>query len=463
LTSADHTPAGPAPEDAGLLAPGRAGSPVEAATGDAAFCRAMLDAEAALARAQAALGLVPAEAARAVDDAARAARPDVRSLALRARATGNPVPPLVADLAALAGPAGADAVHRGATSQDIVDTAAMLVAREARRLITADLDRVAAHLAALAAAHRDTPLPGRTLTQHAVPTTFGLKAAGWLTAVAHARDRLAGLPLPAQLGGAAGTLAAPAGPAGDAAAAALRLPAVFAAEAGLAEPLLPWHTLRAPVAELGAALALVCGALGKIAADVLVLSRTEIGEVAESGGGGSSAMPHKSNPVRATLIAAAARQAPAAAAVLLGCVAAEDERPAGAWHAEWAPLRDLLRLTGGAARDAAELTGGLRVFPDRMRANLDLTGGAVVSERVAAALAPALGRAAARDLVTAAARDARERGVALIRALRDAGPPLTDAQWAALLPLTDPAAYTGVAAALTDRALRAAARPGEDR
>ncbi|MEU0807039.1 lyase family protein [Streptomyces sp. NPDC005970] len=551
--------------DSGLLSPVRVGSAVEEATGDLAFLQAMLEAEAALTRAQAALGQAPAAAAGAVAGAARAELYDVRELAVRARAGGNPVIPLVAELTAAVARTdqGAAAyVHRGATSQDILDTAAMLVAARALPLILADLGRTATSLGRLAAEHRDTPMPARTLTQHAVPTTFGLKAAGWRALTLDAHARLAALRPPAQLGGAAGTLAAfaalsegpgapgvpnptgggaerapapgrarppavrptpgagadrrddataeaadraapprttaagtdtdgrrpgevsgqtpgapnavsptaepAAGPTpgmGPLAAAGatesgddlgLRLVARFAAEVGLAEPALPWHTLRTPVADLGAALAFAVGALGKVAADVLVLSRTEIGEVAEGSGGGSSAMPHKSNPVRATLIAAAARQAPALAATLLGSLVAEDERPAGAWHAEWQPLRELLRLAGGAAREAAELAEGLRVFPRRMGEHLALTDGLIVSERIAAALAPLVGRSRAKELLSAASRRAREEGVGPAAALAEV-PELAGAlSEARLRELADPARYTGSAAALVDRALRRA-------
>ncbi|WP_407697125.1 3-carboxy-cis,cis-muconate cycloisomerase [Streptoalloteichus hindustanus] len=444
--------------DLGLLSPMRAGSAVEAETGDVAFLQAMLDAELALTRAQARLGLVPDSAVTAVQSAARAEIYDLRALAVRARAGGNPVIPLVADLTAAVkwrDPDAAGSVHLGATSQDILDTAAMLVARRALGVVVADLDRVAADLAGLAAAHRDTVLPGRTLTQHAVPTTFGLKAVGWRSLVLDARRRLAATrdALPAQLGGAGGTLAAfhvlGEGHGDDL---GLRLLAAYAEETGLAEPALPWHTLRTPVADLGAALALTAGALGKIAADVLVLSRTELGEVAEGGGGGSSAMPHKSNPVRATLIAATARQVPALAAVLLGALAAEDERPAGAWHAEWQTLREALRLTGGAARDAAELVAGLVVRAEPMRAHLDLTQGLIVSERVRLALAPLVGAARAKKLVTDASRRAASEGIGLAEALADE-PELAALPPGRLADLTDPTAYLGSARALVDRAL----------
>ncbi|WP_217130693.1 3-carboxy-cis,cis-muconate cycloisomerase [Streptomyces sp. AC558_RSS880] len=440
MTSADT--------DTGLLAPGWAGSPAAAETADAAFLRALLDAEAALTRAQASLGLAPAQAATAVTEAADPAGFDVASLAVRARGGGNPVIPLVAELTRAVGEEYGPYVHRGATSQDIMDTAMMLVAHRALGPVLADLDRCRRALTELAAAHRDTPMPGRTLTQHAVPTTFGLKAAGWRSLVLDARDRVTAVrgSLPAQLGGAAGTLAAfSAYGAKDATA----LPGAYARELGLAEPLLPWHTLRTPVADLAGCLAFAAGALGKLAADVLTLSRTEIAEVAEGSGGGSSAMPHKANPVRSTLIAAAARRAPQLAATLYGSLVAEDERPAGAWHAEWEPLRDLLRLVGGAARDAAELTEGLRVRPEVMDEHLRLTHGLIVSERLSAELAPVLGRARAKELLTELARRAYREG-------RDLGELLAaeaELKETDVSSLIDPARYTGSAGPLTDRAL----------
>lgn len=451
-------------DDSGLLSPVRAGAAVEEATSDAAFVRGMLDAEAALARALAALGLAPKAAAEAVTAAAGdPQRYAVRDLALRARSGGNPVIPLVADLTAAVAerdPAAAVYVHRGATSQDIWDTAGMLVASRALALLLDDLDRTAAALAGLAAEHRDTPMPGRTLTQHAVPVTFGLKAAGWRSLVLDARRRLAAVrsALPVQLGGAAGTLAAfhafaegdgqPADPG-----LGLRLLAGYAAETGLAEPRLPWHTLRTPVADLAGALAFAAGALGKLGADVSLLSRTEIGEVSEGSGGGSSAMPHKANPVRATLIAAAARQVPALASVLYGCLAAEDERPPGAWHAEWQPLREALRLAGGAARDAAELTEGLRVHTHRMRDNLQATGGLIVSEHLAAALSAVIGRSPARAALERAARRATNEGIGLDQALQEEPAIAGALPTGRLRELADPANYLGSAQALVDRAL----------
>jgi 3-carboxy-cis,cis-muconate cycloisomerase len=329
-----------------------------------------------------------------------------------------------------------------------MDTATVLVSVRTLDLVLADLDRTQDALARLAAEHRGTVMPGRTLTQHAVPTTFGLKAAGWRSLVLDARDRVHQVrgSLPAQLGGAAGTLAAfTAYGAQDPQA----LAAAFARELGLPEPLLPWHTLRTPIADLAGCLAFTAGALGKVATDVLTLSRTEIAEVAEGSGGGSSAMPHKANPVRSTLIAAAARRAPQLAATLYGALPAEDERPAGAWHAEWEPLRDLLRLVGGAARDAVELAEGLQVRPDVMREHLGLTHGLIVSERLSAELAGVLGRTRAKELLTELARRTATEGRSLPELLAEE----PELQHVDLDELTDPARYGGAAATLTDRAL----------
>ena len=451
--------------DAGLLSPVSAGTEVAGLTSDRAVLQALLDAEAALARAQARLGLVPAPAAAAITAAARVDRVDLGAVAAHVRDGGNPVIPLVPELTAAvraADPGAAAYVHSGATSQDILDTGLMLVARRSLRVLGRDLDRTADALARLAAEHRDTPAVGRTLSQHAVPTTFGLKAAGWLELAGTAADRVRALAgrLPVSLGGAAGTLAGYVEPARrhdpsvDVGSFVDDLVAAYAAETGLAGQLLPWHVLRVPVADLGATLALVTGALGKLAVDVLGMSRTEVGEVAEpaaAGRGGSSAMPHKRNPVLATMIRSAALQVPALASVLAQSMLAEDERPAGAWHAEWQPLRECLRLAGGAAATAAELTAGLVVFPDRLRAELDRTGSAVVSERLAAVLGAALGRAEARELLARATAAAGRTGRPLGAVLREA--PEVGLSGAEIDAVLDPGNYLGAAGPLVDRAL----------
>ena len=328
----------------------------------------------------------------------------------------------------------------------------MATAASGIRVILADLDRVLAALAALAARHRDTPMAGRTL-MHAVPVTFGLKAATWLAGIGDAaRDlgRLLDVELPVQLGGAAGTLAGYVEPvtAADRPELADALLTAFATETGLAAPSVPWHTTRGPIAKLGAALAVTIGALGKMAVDVQTLTRTEIAEAAEphaTGRGASSAMPQKRNPVSATLIRAAALQAPAHAATLLTAMLAEDERPAGAWHAEWQPLRELLLLAGGAAHTAAELAEGLTVGSARMAENLRITAGGVVAERIAAALIPVIGRAEAKRVVSKAAA----AGGDVVDAIRESVGPV-DLDLAAL---ADPRGYLGVAGHLVDRAV----------
>jgi 3-carboxy-cis,cis-muconate cycloisomerase len=394
---------------------------IAAATGDEAWVQAMLDFEVALARAQ---GLGELDVPRL----------DPAELAAAGRASGNPA---VALVAALDSP---DA-HRGATSQDVMDTAAALVAKRTLPLLQEELAGVAAACAGLAAEHRDTPMAARTLLQQALPTTFGLKAAGWLVAVDEARDLLAAVPLEVELGGAAGTLAA----LGDD---GLEVVARLAAELELAEPLLPWHTRRVRVGQLGSALALTGGVLEKIALDVKLMAQTEVGELAESsadGRGGSSTLPHKRNPVGAALAIACAHGVRGAASVLVGAMAQEHERAGGAWQAEWEAWSRALALTGGAAASVRECLSGLEVFPERMRANLELTGGLILTEAVSTALAGRLGPAEAKRVVGEAARAEGS--------LRDALLSATDLPEDELDRLLDPANYLGSAPELVDRAL----------
>jgi len=363
------------------LFPARGG--VAEAVGDRAWLQAMLDAEAALARAR---GLA-SELVGAIASACRAERYDVAALGREAAASGNPVVPLVAALRAqLEATAGAGAeVHRGATSQDVLDTAAMLVARRALAPLRADLGAAADAAARLAREHRTTPVAGRTLLQQALPTTFGLKAAGWATALDAAGAGLAAAPLAAQLGGAAGTLAGLGPDVLDR----------YAAELGLAAPVLPWHTDRTRIAALAGALGTACGAVAKPARDVVLLAQTEVGEVREAAPGGSSAMAHKRNPVAAVAALAAAREAPGLVATLLASMEQEHERAAGAWHAEWRPLTALLLATGSAAAWLRACLEGLEVDAGRVRANLELPGGVPAPERTPAALDAAVAAAAA--------------------------------------------------------------------
>jgi 3-carboxy-cis,cis-muconate cycloisomerase len=328
------------------------------AVSDGAWLAAMLEAERALAAAEARSGVISQEESDAVAEACRGEF-DVEALAVDGRRVGNPVEPLVNVLRT-----DANRAHWGATSQDILDTASALVARDAGALVVGELDDLAAACAELADRHRATVMAGRTLLQQAVPTTFGLKAASWLVGVVHARERLdAALRLPAQLGGAAGTLAA----LGDR---GLDVVRAYAEELDLPEPILPWHTRRLPIAELGGALAVAAGFVSKIALDVALLAQTEVGEVREPADGGSSTMPHKRNPVGSTLARACALRARAAAGVLVAALDQEHERAAGAWHAEWGALSNALALTGGAAAWMRETLAGLEVDAERMRANI---------------------------------------------------------------------------------------------
>jgi 3-carboxy-cis,cis-muconate cycloisomerase len=377
---------------------------IREAVGGHAWLQAMLDAEAALAVAEARAGLIPTEAAEAIAGCCDAAHFDPEEIGYEGRATGNPVPPLVKALTQALPNEAARHVHKGATSQDITDTAAMLVARRALELILSEVDGIAAACARLADDHRETVMPGRTLLQQALPTTFGLKAAGWLVAVLEARKRLLGARetgLAAQLGGAAGTLAS-LGPEG------IRVLEEYARELGLAEPVVPWHTARLRIAEVGSILALAAGVVHKLALDVVLMTQTEVAEVAEpsdGGRGGSSTLPHKRNPVGSVLAAACARRVPPLAQTLQATMAQEHERAAGgAWHAEWEALSDALALTGGAVAAMREVVEGLQVRPERMHENLDATDGLLLAENVTTIAAKKLGRLEAHELVQAAAR-----------------------------------------------------------
>lgn len=435
--------------DLGLLSPVWAGTPAAVETADVAVLLAILDAEVGLAAAQARLGLVPEAAAAVIRLVAADVVIDVAQIARRSRSGGNPVIPFLADLRAAvasADPGAAEFVHLGATSQDILDSALMLVAQRSIRILATDLDTAVSALARLVDRHRTTVMAGRTLTQHSVPTTFGLKAAGWLVGVVDATRALTAIAdaLPAQLGGAAGTLAS----FGELATGReLDMVDAFAAELGLRAPTLPWHTHRAPITRLGDALVGVCDALGKVAADISLLSRTEIAELHEAGAGGSSAMPQKQNPVLSVLMQAAARKSPGLAAELHRSALAVDERPDGAWHVEWQTLRELLRVAGGAASLAAELLPGLRIDRERMHANLGITGPLIVGERIMLVAGPALGKDHVRQLILQAVDDSQR----LRESLRSE---LTGWSDERINELLDPLNYLGANDDLIDRALR---------
>jgi 3-carboxy-cis,cis-muconate cycloisomerase len=337
-------------------------APLREAVSDAAWLAAMLDVERALADAAASAGVVPVDAAAAIGEQCDPALYDIEQLCDDGRAAGNPVEPLVRALRDRVGGDHARWVHLGATSQDVLDSAAMLVARNALGLIDDELDGVAAVCARFADEHRGTPMAARTLLQQAVPTTFGLKAAGWLIGVLDARSRIGRLTLPAELGGAAGTLAVFGGR-------GMEVARLFAQALDLAEPALPWHTQRGRVAELGGALAAVASASAKIGQDVVLLAQTEVGEVSEAAGGVSSTMPHKQNPMRAVVARACARGVHAQVPLLTDGEH-EHERAAGAWHAEWNALTEALAFAGGSAAAIRDCLDGLEVHADRMRSNM---------------------------------------------------------------------------------------------
>jgi 3-carboxy-cis,cis-muconate cycloisomerase len=389
------------------------------AVSDRAWLQAMLDAERALAAAEARAGVIPPDAAEAIAAVCEWERFDPVELGEQGRAAGNPVEPLVRALTAAVEGDAAHYVHWGATSQDILDTAAMLVSRRALDLILDFVAQVAGQCATLAQVHRESPMAARTLLQQAVPTTFGLKAVGWLVALLEARRGLlrARENVASQLGGAAGTLA----PLGDAGTEVARL---FAEELGLQEPLVPWHANRVRIAELGATLAITAGALAKIGLDVALMAQTEVGEVAEAEGGVSSTMPQKRNPVGSALAIACARQVEGHTSVLFAALPQEHERAVGGWHSEWPALSGALAYTGGAAEAARRALDGLEVDAERMHANL---GRAVMAEQATFALAEQIGRREAHE------RIARE------------GVPDD----------LDPASYLGSAEAFVDRALAA--------
>ena len=379
---------------------------VDAALGDTARLQSMLDVEVALAESESDLGLIPMDALAAIRDAGKAPLYDIAALAEEATRAGNLAIPLVKVLTKQVASANADAarfVHMGATSQDIIDTGLVLQLKKAIPPISARLERAAMAAARHARTHAATPMIGRTWMQQAVPVTFGLKAAGWLEALRRVRHRLdadleAALVL--QFGGAAGTLASLGrdGP---------EVARVLGYRLGLPVPDMPWHAHRDRLIALATTLGLAVGVLGKIARDLALMGQTEIGEAYEApaaGRGGSSTMPHKRNPVSASVALASAARAPGLVATLLAAMGQEHERGLGGWQAEWETLPELVRVAGGAARSIADALDGLVVDVERMRANIEVTGGLVLAEAVSATLGSRLGKAKAHELVEVACR-----------------------------------------------------------
>jgi 3-carboxy-cis,cis-muconate cycloisomerase len=392
---------------------------------DTTWLGSMLAVEAALARSEARLGLVPDTLAPAIE----AIQPEELGIATIGAHTALAGVPTIPFLQAVQARLNADlerSFHKGATTQDIIDTALVLRIREALKLIAIDLEAIISGLTRMAERHRVTPCVGRSYDQHAAPLSFGYKVAVWLTGIAESADRLPDIRKRVQvasLGGPVGTLAS-LGEDGP------KVLEGFAQALGLGIPPLCWHTNRGRIAETGAWLLQLTGALAKMATDVVHLASTEVGEVAEPhipGRGGSSAMPHKRNPVASTVILAAHATAKGHAATLFEAMAAAHERPAGLWHAEWNALPLLFGLASGALREARTLAEGLVIDPERMRANIELTRGLLFADSVAARLGARLGRETAHRLVEHAAEEVRRTGATLADVLhrdptsRDAG------------------------------------------
>jgi 3-carboxy-cis,cis-muconate cycloisomerase len=438
-----------------LLAPMLSSGPMRAVCGDAATLQNMLDFEAALARAEAATGVIPNSAAEGIASACKAAEFDLTALAEAATRSGNLAIPLVKALTARVAKSDAEAaryVHWGATSQDVIDTAAMLTLRGAIEVLLIDLDRAVAGFAKLARQHRDTAVVARTWLQHALPMPFGLKLAEYAAALSRSRRRVRRLreeTLALQFGGAAGTLAA-LGDKGFVVAERL------AQELQLPLPEAPWHTHRDRIAEAASVLAILTGSCGKIARDVSLMMQTDVAEAFEPAGegrGGSSTMPHKRNPVAAPTALAAATMAPNLAATIFAAQVQDHERSAGPWHAEWPTLPTLLLVTSGALAAIVDIAEGLEVDVARMRSNLDATHGLIMAEAVTMALAERVGKSDAHHLVEAASKKA----VAEKKHLRDVltKDPKVAAQLAAdqIAKLFEPMAYQGASQALIDRLL----------
>jgi 3-carboxy-cis,cis-muconate cycloisomerase len=440
-----------------LLDPLFGSDAVDAIFTDDVRLQRMLDFEAALARAEAQLDIIPKSAAAPIASQCRADLFDPESLAQAAVKSGNLAIPMVRQLTELVGKHDKEAmryVHWGATSQDAIDTALVLQLRAGFDAIAADLNRLCDALVQLASTHRTTVLPARTWLQQAVPTTFGLKAAGWLDAMTRHRTRLQelrGRVLVVQFGGAAGTLAS-LGQRG------LDVAKALANELKLDLPNLPWHAHRDRLAEVATFLALLTGTLGKIARDLALQMQTEIAEVSEPAGegrGGSSTMPHKRNPVACAVVLSAATRAPALAATMLTAMSQEHERGLGGWHAEWETLPELFRLSAGALHRMLEISVGLEVDANRMLQNLEITHGLIYAEAVTMVLGKQIGKAAAHQLMESASRKAIEKKMHLREVLSADAEVNSRLTAAELAKLFDPQNYTGMASQFVDRAIAA--------
>jgi 3-carboxy-cis,cis-muconate cycloisomerase len=432
---------------------------VEKVFSNRATLQAMLDFEAALARAEARAGFIPPTAAPAIEAKCRAELYDMTVLARAAANAGNLAIPLVKQLTLLVAQKEKDAaryVHWGATSQDAIDTGRVLQLRQALILISSELDLFAVVLGELIHKHRSTLVVARTWMQQALPTTFGLKAAGWLDAIDRHRVRLAETQercIVLQFGGAVGTMAA-------LGARGLDVAANLAKELQLPLPDLPWHSHRDRMAEIATTLGLFCGTLGKIARDISLHAQTEVGEIFEPSAddrGGSSTMPHKRNPVTSAIVLSAAARVPALVGTMLAAMVQEQERGLGGWHAEWETLPDIVRLTAGALHHLTTTISELEVDPERMRQNLDMTQGLIFAEAVTMALAEKMARSDAHELVQQACKRAQSSRRDLRSVLAQDAIVKTNLTEAEFDRLFTPVNYLGVADQFIDRVLASSA------
>ncbi|UCP09554.1 3-carboxy-cis,cis-muconate cycloisomerase [Pseudomonas sp. MM213] len=417
--------------------------------------QAMLDFEAALARAEAHVGLIPQTAVAPIEAACRAGHYDFAALGEAIATAGNSAIPLVKALGKQIATTDADAeryVHLGATSQDVMDTGLVLQLRRALELIESDLTQLGETLSTQAQRYVATPLAGRTWLQHATPVTLGMKIAGWLGAVTRSRQRLQELKprlLVLQFGGASGTLAA-------LGAQALPIADALATELHLTLPDQPWHTQRDRLVEFGSVLGLIAGSLGKLGRDISLLMQTEAGEVFEPsapGKGGSSTMPHKRNPVGAAVLIGAATRVPGLLSTLFSAMPQEHERSLGLWHAEWETLPEICCLVSGSLKQALLVADGLEVDAERMARNLDLTQGLVLAEAVSIVLAQRVGRDTAHHLLEQCCKRAVAEQRHLRAVLGDEPHVTAELSAAELDHLLDPAHYLGQARTWVERAV----------
>jgi 3-carboxy-cis,cis-muconate cycloisomerase len=430
---------------------------VEKVFSDRARLQGMLDFEAGLARAEARAGIIPSSAAGTIAAQCKAELFDAAAVSQSAKLAGNPAIPLIKALTAVVAQSDKEAaryVHWGATSQDLIDTGCVLQLRQALKAIAADLNRLIDALVELATEHRSTIVVGRTWMQQALPTTFGLKVAGWLDAVNRHRVRLRETEQRVsvlQFGGAVGTLAA-LGLRGQ------MVARILSEELHLALPDTPWHSHRDRLVEVATTLGLCVGTLGKIARDISLHAQTEIGEVFEPSGegrGGSSTMPHKRNPVTSAVVLSTATRIPGLVSTMLSAMVQEEERGLGGWHAEWETLPEIVRLTAGALHQMAETVPHLEIDAARMLENLGVTQGLIFAEAATMALSEKMGRSAAHQVVEAACGRAQDEGRHLREVLAEdaqVGKYLSSAEIDGLF---DPRKYLGAAEAFVDRVVEA--------